>query len=95
MQVSDALELTGEGVDRGYRCLRCEQSLGAATENYKLSAAIEQVELSEGNRYIGDPGRYVDERMVLRRFYCPGCGTLLDTEVARQDDPPLHDIEIA
>ncbi len=94
MQVSDALELTGEGTDRGYRCVRCEHSLGAAADNYKLSAAIEQTELSEANRHIGDPARYVDEPMVLRRFYCPGCGTLLDTEVARRVDPPLHDIEI-
>lgn len=93
MRVSEALELVGEGAGRAYRCLRCEHSLGPVSANYKLSAKIEESALSEANRYIGDPGRYVDVEMVFRRFYCPGCGVLLDTEVARLEDPPLWDVE--
>lgn len=95
MQVSDALELVGEGEERGYRCLRCRESLGPASENYKLTALIEVSELSAANRYVGDPARYVDEKMSFRSFYCPGCGVLLDTEVARAQDAPLRDIEIS
>jgi N-methylhydantoinase B len=95
MRVSESLELAGEGAGREYRCLRCQGSLGPAHENYKLTALIEQGELSEANPYIGDPARYVDAAMVFRRFYCPGCGVLLDTEVARASDAPLHDIEIS
>jgi acetone carboxylase gamma subunit len=94
MQVSDAIELVGNGNDRTHRCMRCEHSLGPASENYKLHALIEQGPLSEANHYVGDPARYVDEEMVFRRFYCPGCAVLLDTEVARAADAPLHDIEV-
>ncbi len=94
MQVSDSLEIVGEGADRGYQCQRCQQSLGSVGENYKLSALVEQTELSEANRHVGDPRLLVDEEMVFRRFYCPGCATLLETEVARARDLPLHDIEI-
>ena len=32
------------------------------------------------------------ERVLLRRFYCPGCGALLDTESALAGDPFLTDI---
>jgi N-methylhydantoinase B len=95
MQVSEALQLVGESGGREYRCLRCDGSLGAASENYKLTALIDESALSDANPYIGDPARYVDEKMVFRRYYCPGCGVLLDTEVARSADPPLHDIEIS
>jgi N-methylhydantoinase B len=95
MRVSESLQLVGDDAAREYRCLRCEASLGAAAENYKLTALIEEAELGEANPYIGDPARYVDEAMVFRRFYCPGCGVLLDTEVARASDAPLHDIEIS
>jgi N-methylhydantoinase B len=95
MEVSEALELVGSGGDRTYRCLRCEQTLGGVDSNYKLSAKIEESPLTEANRYIGDPSRYVDVEMVFRRYYCPGCGVLLDTEVARLEDPPLWDIEPA
>jgi acetone carboxylase gamma subunit len=94
MQVSDTLEIVGQGADRAYRCQRCEESLGPAAENYKLTALVEETEVSEANRHVGDPGLLVDEKMVFRRFYCPGCGTQLETEVARARDLPLHDIEI-
>lgn len=95
MQVSETLDVVGEGGDRGFRCRRCEHSLGPITENFKLTALIEQAPLSEANPRVGDPHRYVDETMVFRRFYCPGCGTLIDTEVARERDVPLMDIELA
>jgi len=94
MQVSEAVELVEENGERRYRCLRCNESLGPVGANYKLTALVEESELSDANRYIGDPARYVDEKMVFRRFYCPGCAVLLDTEVARAQDPPLQDIEI-
>jgi acetone carboxylase gamma subunit len=29
---------------------------------------------------------------MLRRFSCPDCGALLDTEIALADDPFLDDI---
>lgn len=95
MQISETLELAGEGAARAYRCRRCEAEVGPASENYKLSALIEEAELPEANPRIGDPSRFVDEPMVFRRFYCRSCGALFDTEVARRRDEPLHDIEIA
>lgn len=95
MQVSETLDVVGEGAGRSFSCRRCEHSLGPVAENFKLTALIEQAPLSEANRHVGDPARYVDEKMVFRRFYCPGCGTLIDTEVARERDAPLMDIELA
>jgi N-methylhydantoinase B len=94
MLVSEAVELTDGDGGRGYRCARCEHSLGPADQNYKLAALIEQESVSTTNPHTGDPARYVDEKMVARRFYCPGCGVLLDTEIAREQDPPLWDLEI-
>ena len=32
------------------------------------------------------------EQVLLRRFFCPGCGALLDTETALPGDPFLNDI---
>ena len=29
---------------------------------------------------------------LLREFVCPACGLVLDSEVARRDDPPLWSI---
>ena len=32
------------------------------------------------------------ERVLLRRFCCPGCGALLDCETALEGDPFLDDV---
>jgi N-methylhydantoinase B len=95
MQVTEALELV-QGTDgREYRCMRCKTALGRITENYKLTAVYEQVELTAANPHVKDPKRYVDDDMVLRRYYCPGCGVQLDVDICRAEDPPFHDIQIA
>jgi N-methylhydantoinase B len=95
MEVSETLGVVGDGAERSFECLRCQRSLGPVSANYKLTAKIEESSLTEANPHIGDPSRYVDVEMVFRRYYCPGCGVLLDTEVARLEDPPLWDIELA
>jgi acetone carboxylase gamma subunit len=95
MLASETLEISGDGSGRAYCCRRCQASLGPADANYKLTALIEESPVSEANPLIGDPQRFVDQEMVYRHFYCPGCGGLLDTEVARAEDPPLWDIQLS
>lgn len=95
MQVTEALEVVDGPDGREFRCLRCGQGLGAAAENYKLSCVLEETGVAEGNPHIGDPRRYVDADLVLRRYYCPGCAVLMETEVAQAQDAPLWDIELA
>ena len=34
-------------------------------------------------------------RFELREFYCPGCFTLLEVEIARPDDPLLDDARLS
>ena len=93
MQVNDTVE-----VDEGsheFQCSRCGKSLGPITGNYKLSALVEEMPVTAANPLVREPERHVDEPMVWRRFYCPGCGVQLDTEIARAIDAPLWDIELA
>jgi acetone carboxylase gamma subunit len=32
---------------------------------------------------------------VFRQFFCPGCGALIENEIAREGDEVLRDIELA
>ncbi len=50
--------------------------------------------MTAANPYIRDPGRIVDEELVLRRYRCPDCCVILDTEIARACDPILWDIAL-
>ena len=41
-----------------------------------------------------NPHGWNGARFELREFYCPGCATLLEIEIARPDDPLLADAEL-
>jgi hypothetical protein len=45
-------------------------------------------------RIGGDPARFIDPRPQFRQFCCPGCGLLIENEVAVDSEPPLADVEL-
>ena len=63
-------------------------------ENYKDQCVRVDNEINASTPHVGDWQRYIDERPVFRQFHCPGCGALIENEIAREGDPVLHDIEI-
>ncbi len=68
-------------------CMACGYALGPAGEPWKQAALLDQRPM----RNIAG-GAYTNaERVLLRRLFCPGCGALLDTEVALEGDPFLND----
>jgi N-methylhydantoinase B len=75
-------------------CAKCAADLGPVRENYKDHAVRADDEIAASNPNVGDWKRYIDERPVFRQFFCPGCGALLENEIAREDDPVLCDIEL-
>jgi acetone carboxylase gamma subunit len=42
----------------------------------------------------GDPHRYIDDAPEFRQFFCPGCGALVENEIAIASDPVLRDIAV-
>jgi len=81
-----------EGADgREFRCARCSHHYGPVTADPKLSAVVAEraiTEISELNRHGA-----VDE-LVLREYYCPGCGLMVAANVQRRGDPVLREIEL-
>ncbi len=51
--------------------------------------------VAESNPLIGEPKVHINDDVVFRQFYCPGCGTLIENEVSVASDAPLMDISIA
>ena len=74
--------------DRDIACMACGHALGPAGEPWKPTARLDEQPMQGAG---GKPYSNA-ERVLLRRFYCPGCGTLLDTESALSGDPFLTDI---
>jgi N-methylhydantoinase B len=76
-------------------CAKCDTDLGSARENYKDHCVQEEQEIGASNPNVGDYKRYIEERPVWRQFFCPGCGALIENEIAREGEEVLRDIEIA
>lgn len=69
-------------------CVSCGYLLAPSATPWKAKAKLTTVPLT------GMPGAAsaINPRVVLRRFSCPGCGALLDTETALPEDPFLEDV---
>jgi N-methylhydantoinase B len=92
--LTDSLDLRQEKDGMHIACSRCTADLGLARGNYKDRCVRRDADISAANPNIGDYRRYIDDRPVFRQFFCPGCGALVENEVARESDAVLHDIEL-
>jgi N-methylhydantoinase B len=92
--LTDALDLRRENDGVHLACSRCAADLGAASGSYKDRCVQRDADITAANPNIGDYRRYIDDRPVFRQFFCPGCGALIENEVARESDAVLHDIEV-
>ncbi len=89
------LDVREDGAGRYWACGKCAADLGEIEQNYKDQCIRENGPFSDGNPLIGDPALFVDDAVEFRRFYCRGCGALVDNEVAVCADPVLADIRPA
>lgn len=94
LRVGEHLEVVRRGGAPVYACGRCAHVLGPTTANYKLACASRDMQFQELGPLFNDPSEFIDDAMVYREFYCPGCGTALEGEVAREAEPPFHDMSL-
>src|SRR5438067_1340483 len=77
-----------------YGCAKCAQDLGPVSHNYKTYCVRNDMPIQASNPIVGDPGRFIDPVPLFRQFCCPGCGLLIENEIAVADEPLLKDVEI-
>jgi acetone carboxylase gamma subunit len=72
---------------------RCGQQLGPATENYKLQTVVREGPVQNAGPWV-DPHQLGKDLFVCREYFCPGCATLLDVEIALHGEPILWDVRL-
>ena len=72
-------------------CASCAHALAPSGTSWKTAASLLTVPV----KTLPGAGSNVEPRVVLRRFACPRCGHLLDTETALPEDPFLEDVVTA
>jgi acetophenone carboxylase len=95
LRVTEYLDLD---LDREqWMCNRCGRSLGPARRNYKKGCLVHDRDPHEIHPAIV-PGSFSfspDPLWVrIVEFYCPDCGTQVETEYLPPGHPITHDIEI-
>lgn len=86
--VSPTLDIrTGMNGD-SVSCSACGHGLAPLGKPWKSHAALSEIPMrgAGGKAYSGSA------EALLRRFSCPSCGTLLDSEMALPGEPFLDDI---
>jgi acetone carboxylase gamma subunit len=81
-------------------CRRCGHDLAAAGGNYKHGTLVHDRDPREIHRPLIDPDQYEftfapDPAWCrILEFYCPGCGTMIETEYLPPGHAPAFDMEI-
>ncbi len=79
-------------------CRVCEHELGSARGNYKEGTLVYDRDPREIHQAIIDPDKYEftfapDPNFCrILEFYCPGCGTQIETEYLPPGHPPTVDM---
>jgi len=78
-------------------CNRCGRILGPARENYKQGCLLYDRDPREvHNALVEGQFTFAPDPLWVRivEFYCPGCGTQIETEYLPPGHPITHDIQI-
>jgi acetone carboxylase gamma subunit len=95
LRITEYLDLDLDNEE--WHCHRCDEDLGPAARNYKEGCLLYDRNPQEIHRPLikaeftaaPDP-----EWVRIVEFYCPGCGTQMETEYLPPGHPITHDIEI-
>jgi N-methylhydantoinase B len=89
-----ATEALAVFANRHYGCTKCGTDLGPVSHNYKDYCVRNDLPIQAANPIVGDPKRFIDPVPQFRQFCCPGCGLLIENEIAVAEEPVLRDVEI-
>ena len=87
--------LTAADAGRMQACRHCGRLLAAAAGSYRLGCRELEDEMTDLSEFHLDPAEQTGQRLVLRRYLCPGCALALDAELCRPEDPPYVDLVLA
>ncbi len=94
IHVTENLDLRSDAGHEVYCCAKCQTEVGLLGSNYKEHCIRIDEPVTKSNVLIGEPSRFIDDTPEFRQFSCPGCGTLIENEIAMRGEPVLMDIHI-
>lgn len=88
IHVNDNLTLSGAGT---VVCTHCKTQIGKSADAPLANAVSrERPSIDAGPGVHADPKIFTTREIVLRQYFCPGCGTVLATEIVPSDEPEFR-----
>ncbi len=82
-----------------WECRSCEAELIGARENYKRGLLVYNRDPREIHKPLLDPAKYKltyapnPDWCRILEYYCPHCGSMVETEYLPPGHPPIRDID--
>ncbi len=92
--VAEGLAVARGAQEAEYVCRRCRTVIAPAAHNYKSGCVCRVRGVGEVGLAPIDPKLFIDDDIVYREYFCPGCGLLLQGDFVRRDDPDFRDIDL-
>lgn len=80
--------------DGQIECRTCGEAICDAHEEYIHHLPRASKPLSEANPLVVDPSHFVDQDVRMWDFYCPGCMTLLESQMLLEGREPFVDKQV-
>lgn len=83
-----------------WECRACAAELISARDNYKRGLLVYDRDPREIHKPLLDPNKYAltyapnPAWCRILEYYCPKCGTMIETEYLPPGHPPIRDIEL-
>jgi acetone carboxylase gamma subunit len=83
-----------------WQCRVCSHDIGPARSNYKEGLLVYNRNPQDIHPPVIDPEKYEftfspdPEWVRILEYYCPQCGTMVETEYTIPGHPPLYDMEV-
>ena len=83
-----------------WECRVCDHEVGPAQRSYKEGMLVYNRDPRDIHPPVIDPAQYRftfspdPEWVRILEYYCPHCGTQVETEYAIPGHPPLYDMEV-
>lgn len=91
MRIFESLKIVkAEGKPSVFVCAECEYVLCPVADNYKRYALKHDSPQSKGQPSYLRPS----DQFVLREYYCPNCGTLLEVDLLSKIDSDKEESDI-
>jgi acetone carboxylase gamma subunit len=91
-RISEQLWIEGSGADATLHC-RCGWTAHPMADNYKKHMLLREGPVQEAGPWV-DPNHIGGDAFVCREWFCPGCVTLVDVEIAQRGEPVLWDVRL-